>query len=101
MQLFAELYKMQRAFPDLLALLKVILTIPVASESSERSFSAMRRVKSHFMASMSATRMSDLNLITVERQLSGALFDDPESAINTFASMGPRRIRLVLNENTV
>ena len=28
MQLFAELSKMQRAFPDLLALLKVILTIP-------------------------------------------------------------------------
>jgi len=95
-QLFAELSKMQRAFFDLLALPKVILTIPVASVSAERSFSAMRRVKSHLRASMSATRTSDLTLITVERQLSGALFDDPESAIDTFA-----HAESLLNENTV
>jgi len=94
MQLFAELSKMQRAFPDLLALLKVILTIPVASASAERSFSAMRRVKSHLRASMSASRTSDLTLITVERELSGAIFHDPGSAIDKFASMGPRRLTL-------
>ena len=94
MQLFAELSKMQWAFPDLLALLKVILTIPVASASAERSFSAIRRVKSHLRASMSASRTSDLTLITVERELSGAIFHDPGSAIDKFASMGPRRLTL-------
>ena len=93
--LHAELSKMQRAFPDQLAMFKVILTTPVASASAERSFSTvMRRVKSHLRASMSAARTSDLNLSTVERQLSGALFDDPESAIEIFASMGPCRITL-------
>jgi len=61
MQLFAELSKMQRALPDLLARLKVILTIPVASASAERSFSAMRRTKSHLRASVSATRTSDIS----------------------------------------
>lgn len=90
-----QLSKMQRAFPDLLALIKVILTFPVASASAERSFSAMRRVKSHLnRASMSATRTSDLTLITVERQLSGALLNDPESTIDSFVTMRPRRITL-------
>jgi len=52
--------------------------------------------------SMSATRTSDLNLITVvERQLSCAVFDDAESAFDTFGNMGSRRIILRLNENTV
>ena len=52
----------------------------------------MRRVKSHLRASMSASRTSDLTLITVERELSGAIFHDPGSAIDKFASMGPRRL---------
>ena len=52
----------------------------------------MRRVKSHRRASMSASRTSDLTLITVERELSGAIFHDPGSAIDKFASMGPRRL---------
>jgi len=50
MQLLSELSKMHRA------LIKVILTFPVASASAERSFSAMRRVKGHLRAPMSATR---------------------------------------------
>jgi len=86
---------------DLLALIKVILTIPISSASADHSFSAMRRVKTHIRASMSATRTSDLNLITVvERQLSDAVFDDAESAFDTHLEAWVHAGSIV-NENTV
>ena len=60
----------------------------------------MRRVKSHLRASMSASRTSDLTLITVERELSGAIYsmilDQPLTNLQAWAHAD-----LPLNEYTV
>lgn len=93
--MYEQLSNMKCAFPDLLALFKVALTVPVASASAERSFSAMRRIKTHLRASMSAGRTSDLALISVERELSDIIMKDPSSVIDAFAVMGKRRLTLV------
>jgi hAT family C-terminal dimerisation region len=58
--LYKQLSTMHCAFPDLQVLFILALTVPVASASAERSFSAMRRIKSHLRAPMSETRTSDL-----------------------------------------
>lgn len=94
MQMFTELVKLQCAFPDMLALFKTVITIPVSSASAERSFSTMRRIKTHLRASMSADRTSDLALLSVERELSGKILANPDKVIDAFASMAPRRMTL-------
>jgi L-lactate utilization protein LutC len=87
-----ELSKMLSAFPDVLALLKLMAIIPMTSASAERSFSAMKRIKTHLRASMAPTRTSDITLIAVEHDLSKLLLQDPSSVINEFATKGQRRI---------
>ena len=62
-----KLSALPAAFPDILACLRVALTLPVASATAERSFSAMRRIKTHLCASMSDSRLSNLALIAVIR----------------------------------
>jgi hAT family C-terminal dimerisation region len=86
---------MHCAFPDLLVLFKLALTVPVASASAECSFSAMRRIKSHLRASMPETRTSDLSLISVERELSNSIKKNPSCLVDAFASMGKRRLILL------
>ena len=94
MDVYNELSKMPLAFPDLLKLFKLMATIPVTSASAERSFSAMRRIKSYLRASMAPTRTSDITLIAVEYQLSQLLLKDPSRVIDRFSSMGSRRLTL-------
>ena len=48
-----ELLKMKEAFPDLLLFSQIVLTVPIASASAERSFSTMKRVKTYLRSTMS------------------------------------------------
>ena len=43
---YTLLTSMQQAFPDLLHLICIALTVPVTSASAERSFSALKRIPS-------------------------------------------------------
>ena len=69
----------------------------IASASTERSFSAKRRIKSHLRASMSEMRTSDLSSISVERELSdsGPIMKNPSAVVDVFASMGKQRLTLL------
>jgi hypothetical protein len=92
--MYKQLSTIHCAFPDLLVLFKLALTVPVASASAERSFSWMRRMKSH-QAPMSETRTSDLFLISVEREVSDSIVKNPSSAVDVFAGLGKRQLTLV------
>ena len=87
MEMYKQLSTMHSAFPDLLVLFKLALTVPVASASAERSFSTMHRIKSHLRASMSEMRTNDLCLISVERELSDSIMINPSSMIDAFAGL--------------
>jgi hAT family C-terminal dimerisation region len=86
---------MHCAFLDLVVLFKLALTVPIASASVGRSFSAMRRIRSHLRASMSETRTSGLSLISVERELSDSIMKNPSFIVDAFASMIKRRQTLL------
>ena len=55
----------------------------------------MRRIKSHLRAFMSDTRLSSLALVAVERESSKKLMKDPAAVIDTFATMGGNKRRLL------
>ncbi|XP_062599060.1 52 kDa repressor of the inhibitor of the protein kinase-like, partial [Saccostrea cucullata] len=56
-------------YPGIFCVLSIFLTMPVSSASSERSFSAMRRVKNYLRTTMGDERMSNLSLLHVQRHM--------------------------------
>lgn len=75
-------------YPTLYKILKVALTIPVSSSTSERSFSAMRRIKTWLRTSMWQDRFTNLSLLHIERDLSNNLCVD--TLLNEFIKMDNR-----------
>lgn len=50
-------------------LLQIAIGLPISSANCERSFSAMRRVKTWLRATMTQERFSHLALLTIENQI--------------------------------
>ena len=58
-----ELLKMEGTFPDLLLFVQIVLTVPIASATAERSFSTMKRVKTYLRSTMTDQRLNSLCLL--------------------------------------
>jgi len=56
-------------FESIATLLKLSLTLPVSSAHDERAFSCLKRVKSYLRSSMSEKRISDLAVISINREV--------------------------------
>ena len=71
----------QDLYPNIYAIFTVLITMLVSSASSERSFSAMRRVKNCLRATMGDERLSNLSLLHIHRTRNLSVQD----VINKFA----------------
>ncbi len=69
----------------------ILYTLSVTTCSAERSFSALKRIKTSFRSTMTNERLSGLTLLNVHRDIA---IDIP-AAINHFARLHPRRIRMI------
>lgn len=71
-------------------LLRVLVTLPVSVATAERSFSALRRLKTWLRAHMSETRLTSLTLLYI--------VVNTEKVIERFAEVcrGERRLEFVL-----
>ena len=75
------------AFPSIIRLLILAMTFPVTSASAERSFSALKRIKSYLRSTMHQDRLCHLAILSIERTLSGSL--DLEKVIDEFDEQHP------------
>ena len=64
--------------PEIYKLMNLVMTIPITTASVERSFSALKRIKSYLRSSQSEERLSNLSLISIERHLLKDLMADRE-----------------------
>lgn len=64
---------LQEALPELCKLCKLVLTIPATSASAERSFSALKRIKSIQRNTMGQNRLSSLSFLSCEKELLEAI----------------------------
>lgn len=90
-------YDLADALSEVLKLGKLILTIPFSTASVERSFSALKRIKSYSRNTTSQDRLSNLGLITIEKDVLSYLQSKPdfyENIINDFVKNAERRIEL-------
>lgn len=53
--------------PNLMTLLKILLTFPSSGAAAERSFSALKRLKTYLRSTMSQQRLSELSLLHVHK----------------------------------
>lgn len=91
----AQLLQMAPAFPDLIKFIQLVLCLAVTSATAERSFSAMKRIKTYMRSTMKEQRLSHLAILSIERGLSGIIMNhSPMLIVDKFARMGNRRLSL-------
>jgi hypothetical protein len=84
---------MGQSFGEIKKVIERVLVIPVSSTSAERSFSTMKRIKTYLRTSMSTTRLHNLVLISIERELSFELIQDSTKIVDEFAKLKNRRLQ--------
>ena len=65
---FIHTNDLEGTVPEACKLLKLVLTIPATTASVERSFSALKRIKSYSRNRMEQDRLSSLALFSIEKQ---------------------------------
>ena len=82
------------AFHELHRLGKIAIALPVSTASCERSFSALRHIKTWVRNAMSNSRLSNVALLVIERERALSLSN--EKAVDAFAAAHKnRRIALM------
>ena len=72
--------------PELQKVLQIFASIPATSCSSERSFSALRRIKTYLRNRIGQERLSSIAVLNIERSYANiVLKEDLEEVIDTFA----------------
>ena len=76
-------------FSEVDKLLRIYLTIPVTTATAERSFSALRRIKTYLRSTMSEERLNNVMLLHVHKDFCDNL--DLLKVAKTFVSANSRR----------
>ena len=95
MLLSTRLFKTMLQVPKLCEL---VLTVPVTTASVERSFSALKPMKTISRNTMGQGRLSPLSLFSIEKELLVSLYVKAsfyDEVIDNFAAMKERRIDLI------
>ena len=79
-----EIVPLNIAFPALIKVLQIALTIVVTTAECKRSFSSLKRTKNYLRSSMSEQRLIDLAVLSIGQKLSKELSLD--EVVNKFAS---------------
>jgi hypothetical protein len=80
-------YSLVDAYPTLCRVYAIAVAIPVSSSTAERSFSALKRVKTRIRSSMVQERLESLLSMSIERKI--LLKCDKEHLINLYAGLSP------------
>ena len=68
--------------------LRIYLTVPISSAQAERTFSRLKLIKTYLRSTMGETRLSNLALLFIERELTEKLKLDN---VETFARLKKRK----------
>lgn len=85
-------------YEEVTKLLRLFLTLPATTASSERSMSTLKRIKTHLRNSMTNERLSNLTTLAIEKRLLSEMAGDQSfisHAIDLFAEKKNRKIELV------
>ena len=84
-----ELSPLRVAFPLLVKLIQLSLTIAVSTAQCERSFSALKQIKSYLRSTMAQDRLVGLAALSIEKDISKDLSLD--KVVDQFTSRDKNR----------
>ena len=84
-----QLQPLKEAFPTLVRLLQIAMTICVSSAQCERCFSALKRIKSYLRSTMTERRLVDLASLSIEHDIARQI--SIEAVVDEFASSDRNR----------
>ena len=87
-------YHLVDAYPTLCKVYAIAVAIPISSATAERSFSALKRVKTRIQSTMLQGRLEALLLMAVERQILHCL--DKQCIIDMFAKTSKELTKALL-----
>ena len=79
---FVELLPLKAAFPVLVRMIRIVLTIVVSTAECEQSFSTLRHTKTYLRSTMSEEKLTNVAVLSIEKELSQNLSLD--KVIDTF-----------------
>ena len=91
-EVYTALNSLPIAFSELLAILRILLTIPVTTASNESFFSVLNNVKNYLRTTTGDSRLSSLLLMATEKNMVKSF--DLEELVNDFGHMNHRRYPL-------
>ncbi|CAN0900384.1 Zinc finger MYM-type protein 1 [Linum grandiflorum] len=86
--------RLEEQYTMICRLIRLLLTLPVSTSTTERAFSAMKFVKNDLRTKMADGFLADSLLMFIERDYTRQL--DVESTIDEFARLKNRRVQLKL-----
>ena len=89
-----ELQPLKEAFPALVRLLQITMTICVSSAQCERYFSALKRIKSYLRSTMTERRLVDLASLSIEHDIARQL--SVEAVVDEFTSSDKQKNNSIL-----
>lgn len=81
----------EKVFPSISTLLKILVTLPVSTSASERSFSTLRRLKTYLRNTTGQHRLNGLAMLNIHREISIS----PDEVSDELAK-SPRRLEFRL-----
>jgi len=87
--IFNEVTVTKEMFSEVLKLVKIFYTIPVTTSTAERSFSALRRLKTYLRSTMSQPRLNNLMLLYTHKERTDAI--NLANIAKTFVLQNDRR----------
>ena len=82
------------AFPELLKCIRILMSIAVNTAHREKSFSALKRIKTYLRSTMNEERLNDFAVLSIERELSSSI--SLEDVVSKFSSTDQNR-RILLS----
>ncbi|KAF7642049.1 hypothetical protein LDENG_00265480, partial [Lucifuga dentata] len=79
-------------YPNLSIILSLLLTLPVTVASGERSFSALKLIKTYLRSTMCQEQLSDLAILSIEQKPRRML--DMEYLIMAFANAKAQKVKM-------
>ncbi|XP_065654814.1 uncharacterized protein LOC136081429 [Hydra vulgaris] len=91
--MFIVEYRDENVFLNMRIALQILLKIAVSVASCERSFSKLKLINSYLRASMGQSRLCDLALPSIEREITEEI--DFDNVIKKFAATKAKKIKLL------
>ncbi|KAK2659746.1 hypothetical protein Ddye_006279 [Dipteronia dyeriana] len=100
-ELCRKLYetKMSKHFHLIDHLIRLVLTFPVSTATTKQAFSIMKLIKTTLHNKMDDELLASCMVIHIEREFSDII--DPNMIIDEFCDVGPRRVSLKWNSDTL